>query len=122
MPSSAQKPSTQGKSNKPSKPTSPAKSAYLIFYNTISAALWSVVIAQVLRINATEGHEKVYAGVGEYTKWTQTLAGLEVLHAALGRWIFFSFLGSWRSEGELDWDISGERWKHRHIRRDGTPP
>jgi very-long-chain (3R)-3-hydroxyacyl-CoA dehydratase len=92
-PGDAQKPSTQGRqSSKPLKSASQSsKSSYLIFYNLVSAALWSVVIAQVLRINATDGHEKVYAGVGEYTKWTQTLAGLEVLHAALGRWTFSCF-------------------------------
>jgi hypothetical protein len=30
------------------------------------------------------GFGKVYIGVGQFAKWTQTLAGLEVVHAALG--------------------------------------
>lgn len=87
-PGDAQKPSTQGRqTSKPLKSASQSsKSNYLIFYNLVSAALWSGVLAQVIQLNATQGHEKVYAGVGEYTKWVQTLAGLEVVHAALGMW------------------------------------
>lgn len=86
---SAQKPSSNGKqATKPAKPAAKGfKAFYLILYNLVSAALWSVIVVRVLQINAQEGHEKVYAGIGEYTKWTQTLAGLEVLHAAIGRWI-----------------------------------
>lgn len=85
-PGDAQKPSTQGRqAGKPAKSaTQGSKSAYLIFYNFVSAALWSVVLARVLQINATQGHQDAYAGVGEYTKWVQTLAGLEVVHAAIG--------------------------------------
>ncbi|KAK5109288.1 hypothetical protein LTR62_007162 [Meristemomyces frigidus] len=60
------------------------RTLYLILYNAISALLWSVVLGRVLLITAIHGHRYVFAGVGEWTKWTQTLAALEVVHAGIG--------------------------------------
>lgn len=60
------------------------KNIYLILYNFISALLWSVVLGRVLAISSTKGWQYVFAGTADFTKWTQTLAGLEVLHAAVG--------------------------------------
>lgn len=68
---------------KPSPPTG-LKALYLILYNSISALLWTVVLGRTVLIAARYGTSNVYTGAGEFTKWTQTLAGLEVLHAAIG--------------------------------------
>ncbi|KAI5928445.1 tyrosine phosphatase-like protein [Camillea tinctor] len=66
------------------KPSSPVKNAYLILYNAVSAGLWAVVLGRVIATNLTQGHEAVYPSVGEFCKWTQTLAGMEVLHSLFG--------------------------------------
>lgn len=79
-PSDAQTPAQKP----PTKTSSPAKTTYLILYNAISALLWLVVLGRVVLIESIHGYRSVYTGTGEFTKWTQTLAGLEVLHAALG--------------------------------------
>jgi len=60
------------------------RSLYLIIYNAVSALLWSVVLGRVLIIYFIHGHRSVYTGVGEWTKWTQTLAALEIVHSLLG--------------------------------------
>ncbi|KAK5137322.1 hypothetical protein LTR08_000292 [Meristemomyces frigidus] len=60
------------------------RTLYLILYNSVSALLWSVVLGYVLSIATVHGYRGVYTGTGQWTKWTQTLAGLEVLHAAIG--------------------------------------
>jgi hypothetical protein len=39
----------------------------------------------VLLIAPLKGYETVFAGTAEFTQWTQTLAGLEVLHSLIGR-------------------------------------
>lgn len=64
--------------------SSPLKTTYLALYNFVSAILWSTVLGRVLVISAIHGTRMVYPGVGEFTKWTQTLACLEILHAAVG--------------------------------------
>ncbi|KAF5586490.1 gibberellin 20-oxidase [Fusarium subglutinans] len=63
---------------------STANKAYLIFYNFISAVQWSVVLGRTAMLASAYGPEYVYPNIGQYTKWTQTLAGLEVLHSMLG--------------------------------------
>lgn len=64
------------------------KRAYLVAYNGVSALLWSVVLGRTLAVLAGNGLDKgpalVYPAVGEWTKWTQTLAALEVVHSLLG--------------------------------------
>lgn len=69
----------------PKSAPSPAKTTYLILYNSVSALLWTVVLGRVLLIGSIHGYKSVFLGTGEFTKWTQTLAGLEVLHAATGK-------------------------------------
>lgn len=88
--------------------SSPAKNTYLIAYNAISAALWAGVLYKTVTIGANEvnnaskngwitsgepplaalqkglGSGKVYDGLEEYTRLTQSLAGLEVLHSIFG--------------------------------------
>ncbi|KAL1868523.1 hypothetical protein Daus18300_005957 [Diaporthe australafricana] len=64
------------------------KRAYLVAYNGISALLWSVVLGRTLSVLAAHGLETgpalVFPAVGEWTKWTQTLAALEIVHSVLG--------------------------------------
>lgn len=64
------------------------KRAYLVAYNALSALLWSVVLGRTVATLAANGLETgpalVYPAVGEWTKWTQTLAALEILHSVLG--------------------------------------
>ncbi|KHN99493.1 protein tyrosine phosphatase [Metarhizium album ARSEF 1941] len=67
-----------------SKPASPLKNAYLIFYNSASAVAWSVVLGRTIAALYLRGPAAVYAAVGEWTKWTQTVAVLEILHSLLG--------------------------------------
>ncbi|KAF5548586.1 gibberellin 20-oxidase [Fusarium napiforme] len=63
---------------------STANKAYLIVYNFISAVQWSVVLGRTAMLASAYGPEHVYPNIGQYTKWTQTLAGLEILHSMLG--------------------------------------
>ncbi|KAI2613312.1 PTPLA-domain-containing protein [Hypoxylon sp. NC1633] len=69
---------------KPPKRSSPVKNGYLILYNAVSATLWLTVLGRVVGANLTAGPQLVYPAVGEFCKWTQTLAGMEVLHSLLG--------------------------------------
>ncbi|OAQ89203.1 protein tyrosine phosphatase [Purpureocillium lilacinum] len=65
-------------------PASPVKTAYLVLYNFASAVAWSVVLGRVLAVCALRGPQFTYAAAGEWTKWTQTAAALEILHSLLG--------------------------------------
>lgn len=65
-------------------PPSAVKTAYLVLYNFVSAIAWSVVLGRTVIMCATRGPQFVYFGVGEWTKWTQTLAALEILHSVFG--------------------------------------
>lgn len=69
---------------KPKKQASSLNKGYLILYNAISAMAWSVVLARTVSEYTQRGRLFVYPGVGEWTKWTQTMAGMEVLHSLLG--------------------------------------
>lgn len=60
------------------------KTQYLILYNFVSAILWLVVLGRVLLLVPLVGFGRVYPAVGQFTKWTQTMALLEVVHAATG--------------------------------------
>ncbi|KAI5209697.1 hypothetical protein AUEXF2481DRAFT_30461 [Aureobasidium subglaciale EXF-2481] len=63
---------------------SPIKTGYLVLYNAVSTILWGTILGRVLLIASVHGTKYVYPGVGEFAKWTQTLALLEVVHAAVG--------------------------------------
>lgn len=77
--------STQRQKDKPVHAVPPSsRSFYLIIYNLVSALLWSVVLGRTLYIAGIYGYDQLYTGIGAFTKWTQTLAGLEVLHALIG--------------------------------------
>lgn len=62
---------------------------YLVFYNLISAVLWLAILGRTALLVPLVGFENVHGGVGEFTKWTQTLALLEIVHSALGMKIDF---------------------------------
>jgi hypothetical protein len=70
-------------------PAAPAKSLrtqYLTLYNLASAALWLRVFWRVVLILATGGGwHKVFAGADETVRIVQSVAILEVAHAALGK-------------------------------------
>ena len=57
---------------------------YLIGYNLSCAVLWVAVFGRVILLLLLVGTQHVYGGVGDFAKWTQTIALLEVLHSALG--------------------------------------
>ncbi|CAD0047447.1 unnamed protein product, partial [Aureobasidium pullulans] len=67
------------------------KTGYLVLYNAISTILWGTILGRVLLIAGVHGTRYVFPGVGEFAKWTQTLALLEVVHAAVGELRFVSF-------------------------------
>lgn len=86
----ASSPPTSADQKPPQKPTKPLRSSsprtqYLILYNFVSALLWLVILCRVLLLIPLVGFGRVYNGVGQFTKWTQTGALLEVMHAALGK-------------------------------------
>lgn len=68
------------------------KTQYLILYNFISALLWLVVLGRVVLLIPLVGFGNLYPAVGKLTKWTQSMALLEVVHAATG--LFFLSLSS----------------------------
>jgi len=74
---------------KTTRPQSEAVTYFLILYNSVSAILWSAVLGRVILIAAIHSYGRVFLGVSEYAKWTQTLAILEVV---------FSITGTFESE------------------------
>lgn len=82
-------------SNAPKEPSAVAtmKKQYLISYNAISATLWFGVLARVVMLALAEGVEngKVYENLEQYTRLTQSAAGLEVVHSLLGKNTFSIF-------------------------------
>ncbi len=68
------------------------KRQYLMSYNAISAALWFGVLGRVLMWGAhggmVNGPEEVYEASERYTRLTQSLAAVEVLHCAVGMFGF----------------------------------
>ncbi|KAL3423064.1 protein tyrosine phosphatase-like protein [Phlyctema vagabunda] len=81
--------SSEAAPNRAQKPPKPLQSSspkiqYLILYNFVSAVLWLAVLGRVLLLVPLVGFGRAYEGVGSFTKWTQTLALLEVVHSATG--------------------------------------
>ncbi|PQE14682.1 hypothetical protein CJF31_00007661 [Rutstroemia sp. NJR-2017a BVV2] len=68
---------------KPLRSSNP-KTQYLILYNFFSALAWTIVLGRVLLLVPLVGFGRVYPAVGHFTKWTQTMALLEVVHSATG--------------------------------------
>ncbi|KAL8929113.1 MAG: hypothetical protein Q9172_000656 [Xanthocarpia lactea] len=57
---------------------------YLTAYNAVCALLWLSVFGRVVLLLPIMGVENVYEAAGDFTKWTQTVAILEILHSAFG--------------------------------------
>ncbi|RQM06285.1 hypothetical protein DH86_00001098 [Scytalidium sp. 3C] len=87
FPAATMDPQDAGQKGKPGpKPrtSNSLKTQYLVLYNAVSTILWLVLLGRTLVLIPLAGFENVYGGVGEFLKWTQTLALMEVVHAALG--------------------------------------
>ncbi|KAJ4982831.1 protein tyrosine phosphatase-like protein [Stagonosporopsis vannaccii] len=92
---------------RPRPTSSPIKNTYLLAYNAVSAALWAGVLYKTVTIGSQEVQSarkagsffgrndlqsaaaglasgKVFAELEEYTRFVQSLAGLEVLHSLVG--------------------------------------
>lgn len=66
----------------------PRQSKYLLAYNAVSLALWAIItLRAMLLIPALSAHNKLHSlldALFPFLQATQTLAVLEILHAALG--------------------------------------
>ncbi|PKX92007.1 putative membrane protein [Aspergillus novofumigatus IBT 16806] len=63
------------------------KTTYLILYNTLSSTLWLRILLGAIAalLSPTDPFPKiVYTHLEPQTRWTQTLAIVEILHAATG--------------------------------------
>ncbi|KKA30355.1 hypothetical protein TD95_001012 [Thielaviopsis punctulata] len=76
-------PSAVAPAGRPVRKNGPLKTAYLVAYNLASLVAWMTVLGRVLVILGLRGPAFVYATAGEWTKWTQTLALMEVVHALM---------------------------------------
>lgn len=83
--------------------SSPIKTGYLVLYNAVSTILWATILGRVLLVSSVHGTRYVFPAVGEFAKWTQTLALLEVVHAAVGKFGFFSKLWFGKSWNWMCW-------------------
>lgn len=62
------------------------KTKYLIGYNLVSAGLWVAILHRVILESAiNKNPEGLYAVVGTWARWVQTLALLEILHSMFGK-------------------------------------
>ncbi|KAL6858389.1 tyrosine phosphatase-like protein [Trichoderma novae-zelandiae] len=77
-------PSTIAAPQKPAPPSSPVKNAYLIVYNALSAVAWGLVLQSTVLTLFESGPSIVYLTTGEFTKWTQTAAAMEIIHSLFG--------------------------------------
>ncbi|KAI3336613.1 tyrosine phosphatase-like protein [Xylariaceae sp. AK1471] len=93
---------------RPARKSSPVKNGYLILYNAVSAILWLTVLGRIVGINLLRGPRFAYPAVGEFCKWTQTLAGMEVLHSLFGivRAPFFTTFMQVFSRYAIVWGIT----------------
>ncbi|KAL5612645.1 hypothetical protein BROUX41_004260 [Berkeleyomyces rouxiae] len=69
---------------RPARKNGPLKTTYLVAYNLASLVAWMTVLGRVVAILGLRGPVFVYSVAGEWTKWTQTLALMEVVHAMTG--------------------------------------
>ncbi|EAW21574.1 putative membrane protein [Aspergillus fischeri NRRL 181] len=63
------------------------QSTYLLLYNTLSFTLWLRILLGVITALLSSPHpspNNVYPHLEPQTRWTQTLAIVEILHAATG--------------------------------------
>lgn len=62
---------------------------YLVIYNLVSTFLWTAILGRVILLIPLVGYQNVYGGVGEFAKWVQSAAILEIFHSALGTSLCF---------------------------------
>ena len=67
----------------PAKPPS-SSTAYLFLYNFASSVAWATVLGRTISYNVADGPGALYPGTGEFVRWTQTAACLEVVHSLTG--------------------------------------
>ncbi|KAJ5890339.1 uncharacterized protein N7473_006567 [Penicillium subrubescens] len=61
------------------------KRIYLLIYNTVCAALWlQILVTVILTLVSSPDVSDVYTSVEPWTRFTQTLAVAEIIHAACG--------------------------------------
>lgn len=61
------------------------KRIYLLSYNTVCAALWLyILVTVILTLVSSPDVSVVYTSVEPWTRFTQTLAVAEIIHAACG--------------------------------------
>ncbi|PYI07472.1 PTPLA-domain-containing protein [Aspergillus sclerotiicarbonarius CBS 121057] len=59
------------------------KTPYLLTYNTINTFLWLRILVPIL-LSPLQSPQTTYTTLEPWTRWTQTLAILEILHSASG--------------------------------------
>ncbi|PWY72866.1 PTPLA-domain-containing protein [Aspergillus eucalypticola CBS 122712] len=59
------------------------RTTYLATYNTINALLWLYIFSSII-LSPFQSPQTIYVTLEPWTRWTQTIAILEILHAALG--------------------------------------
>ncbi|RDH34536.1 tyrosine phosphatase-like protein [Aspergillus welwitschiae] len=62
---------------------SPLRTIYLVTYNSINALLWLYIFSSIV-VSPFQSPQTTYATLEPWTRWTQTIAILEILHASLG--------------------------------------
>lgn len=63
----------------------PQSHSYLLAYNILCAIFWlHVFLRTIIALIVFHDVSAVFASLEPWTRWTQTLAVLDILHAALG--------------------------------------
>jgi very-long-chain (3R)-3-hydroxyacyl-CoA dehydratase len=61
-----------------------ASQRYLVVYNTLSALLRAFILVRTIYLWTTNGTTAVWLDLNVLTLWTETIAAIEVIHAATG--------------------------------------
>ncbi|KAE8146454.1 tyrosine phosphatase-like protein [Aspergillus avenaceus] len=61
-----------------------AKQTYLLLYNSLCTLLWLHILLTTITAFTSTSLTTTYTTLEPWTRWTQTLAAIEVLHAATG--------------------------------------
>ncbi|GKZ75730.1 hypothetical protein AnigIFM56816_000389 [Aspergillus niger] len=60
------------------------RTTYLVTYNSINALLWLYIFSSIV-VSPFQSPQTTYSTLEPWTRWTQTIAILEILHASLGK-------------------------------------
>jgi very-long-chain (3R)-3-hydroxyacyl-CoA dehydratase len=69
---------------RPQREASALKTFYLIAYNSTCAILWATVLGYAIVVPLYKGLPFVGLVANDFTRWTQTIAVLEVFHSIFG--------------------------------------